>query len=248
MRSYTHFTPFIIGALFTTLTACEVGRLGDPDDGPDAIRVESQNPNDPLDTANSVYFRARPADREGFLVRRVNRVVTTCADGTVQPECYVTDIDTAQLQLDAQGTAELRGHVDNFLLRGIITGNASTLGVFRASEAWQGHAGQVATGPYVRVTSSGIVCITYPCMSYTAARLNSDQASWNIAAVNFDGIGKDDAEDAQAQLKLPQGVMASVEMTTVSGPAGTAPALTATEYYLPFATRELPRHATGLAH
>jgi len=244
MRSYTSFTPFLIGALFTTLAACDTGtRDGETAATPpppprswndaNAVKAEMESANDPKDTANSLYFRARPDDQGAFFVRRVNREVTACTDGQVLPECYVADIDTTQLQLDPRSNAELRAHVGDFLLRGDLAGSPSTLGILRVSEAWQGHAGQVATGTYLRATSTDLVCITYPCMSYVVARLNSDQPPMSVAGVNLDSIGMG-GKDGYAQLHTPQGVLLAGDFSTITGPAGTAAAVQATEYYVPY--------------
>lgn len=186
-------------------------------------------------------------------MHRVNRLLTTCADGQALPECPVAELDVTQLQLDQAAAAQLRANADQLLLRGMIAGGPSTLGSFRASEAWQGHPEITATGTYLRATNSGVVCVTYPCMSYLAARLNSDQPAAGVAGVNLDRIG-DGGRDGYAQLQLPEGVLIAAEFTTVTGPAGTASALDASEYYLPFTAardvacggRGLPDCAVGL--
>lgn len=234
MRSYTFF---LVGAL-STLTACELGQSAASNDDTDStnarLQAEMEDPANPADTANSVYYRARIDDSCGtqpcgFLVRRVNRLVTTCADGVARLECHVRDLDVSQLQLDAPASTELRTQIGDFLLRGAI----EQQGLFRASEAWKGHPGIVATGTYVRATNSGIQCVTYPCPSYTAVRLNSDEGPQNVAGVKFDMFGKEAAQ-AQQQLSTPQGVLVAAQLGVVSGPAGTGTVLTATEYYLPF--------------
>lgn len=256
MRSYkpfTSFKPLLLGSLVCPLvfplvlplTGCD-GTRGDTtsDAVPTAsaksdkeesaaLKAEMESPNDPKDTANSIYFRARADENGGIYVTRVNRLLTTCADGQVLPECPVAQLDTTQLQIDQAADAELRAHLDLFLLRGTIAGSPSTWGIFRATEAWQGHPGTTAIGTYMRATSTDIVCITYPCMSYLAARLNSDQPPESVAGVNLDRIGNG-GRDGYTQLHTPEGVLVAAELTSVTGPAGTANALDATEYYLPF--------------
>jgi hypothetical protein len=230
----------ILGALCTLVPACIGIASGD---ATDTVNAESTSPSDPKDTVDSVFFKVRPDDREcfapgcgGYFVQRVNRQITMCADGNQGAECYVNAIDTTALQLDASATEDLRTHADAFLLRGSIAQQdvpgAGTLGVFRATEAWRGHYGRTPQGIFDRVTSSGIECITFPCLTYTAAVLNSDSPPQNLADVNFDALGNGD--DAQAQLRRAEGVLVAAQPSTVSGPGGTAPALTVNEYYLPY--------------
>lgn len=256
MRSYTPFSsfkPLSIGALVCPLVfplilpllGCD-GTRGDTTsdaiptaptksakEESAALKAEMESPNDPKDTANSIYFRARADDHGGIYVTRVNRLLTTCTDGQVLPECPVSELDTTQLQLDQAANADLRAHLDLFLLRGTIAGSPSTWGVFRATEAWQGHPGTTAIGTYMRATSTDLVCITYPCLSYLAARLNSDQPPERVAGVNLERIASG-GRDGYAQLHTPEGVLVAAELSSVTGPAGTANTLDATEYYLPF--------------
>lgn len=238
---------FLIGALCFPLTACdgtlssatsegiESGSQSGPQSIPAEVRAEMESPNEPNDPANSGYYRLRVNDAGcengqcGYLARRVNRLATTCVDGVVRFECPIVGIDGSQLKLDEQSTAELRGQPQKFLLRGSIDGQS----LFRVSEAWRGHDGIVATGTYLRAKLSGIECITYPCPAYQVARLNSDLEPKNVSSVRFDGVGTS-GEDAQKLLSTPEGVLIAAELSTVTGPAGTAPALDATEYYLPF--------------
>lgn len=252
MRSYTTCLPFLAGTLGLTLAACDGGGIAPVPEPPtnaatlqipgarsDVLSKEMESPDDPENSANSTYFRVRRDARDcaapqcgGFFVQRVNRPITNCGDGTAQAECYVASLDTSRLQLDQAADAQLKNNAEIFLLRGTIEGDKVPGGTLRVSEAWQGHAGTQPSGSYLRATNNGMVCITYPCMSYDAARLNSDEQPFHAAGVRIEGIGK--GEDGYMQLNKPEGVLLAAQIITVSGPAGTAAALQATEYYVPF--------------
>ena len=231
----------ILGAFCSLIPACIGIASGD---AIDAVNAEASNPSDPADTADSVFYKIRADTREcfapgcgGYFVQRVNREITVCADGNQGSECYVNALDTTALNLDSTALDDLRNHADAFLLRGSIAQQdvpgASSMGVFRATEAWRGHEGRVPQGMFDRVTSSGIECITFPCLTYTAALLNSDSPPQNIGDVNFAAFGGN-TDDARTQINRPEGILVAGQPSTVSGPGGTAQALAVNEYYLPY--------------
>ncbi|HKP95427.1 MAG TPA: Kazal-type serine protease inhibitor family protein, partial [Fibrobacteria bacterium] len=173
----------------------------------------------------------------GFFVKRVNLAFTVCADGRRQKECYVAGLDLSALGLDPEQTAAIQGSPQEFLLRGkILPKNFpgfGNLGNFTAREAWRGHAGVTPTGSFFRAKNNGIVCITFPCLSFDAEKLNSLRRPVAVAGVDLDGIVPDPS-DGIGQLNEREGLLVAAVFTTVSGPAGRARALDASEYYIPF--------------
>jgi len=239
-------TAYVVGAVCTALVAC-----GDAaPNHAEATGDELASLVAPLDTGGSIYYTIRPDLRRcvfplcgGFFVKRANYPHVICADGFLRDECYIAELTLSALQLDASTEAALRSNVTRFLLRGRVQqkffpGHGSLPGL-AVDEAWQGHQGIVPSGGYFRAKNSGIVCITFPCLTYTAERLNLDRPAVSIAAMVLDGIG-DNGGDAQDQFDKPQGVLVAAQPITVSGPAGTAPGLKATEYYLPIARGQSP--------
>src|SRR5690606_29790979 len=119
------------------------------------------------------------------------------------------------------------------------------------SEAWRGHADRTPRGALLRVRNEGIVCITNPCLSFSAELLNSRLPSVSIAEVDLEGIS-DDPSDALTQLNEPDGLLVAAWPEIVSGPAGRAIGLDASEYFVPLTaappvcgTRGAPACADG---
>jgi len=204
---------------------------------------------EPMNGVNDGYYRLRVDDGPcegsqcgGYFVFRVNRYDTVCSDGVTRAECHVAELDTKQLNLDQSADSELRTHISTFLLHGTLTPGGMQTGAFVTDEAWRGDEGVTALGAYLRARSNGLVCITYPCLSYSADQLNSSAPVENVAEVRLGSIS-DDREKAQQQLFRTPGLMVAAIYGTVEGPAGTAIALDATEYFLPFTEAASPMGA-----
>jgi uncharacterized protein DUF6748/Kazal-type serine protease inhibitor-like protein len=172
----------------------------------------------------------------GFFVQRVNRPTTLCADGRRRSECYVARLELDALGLSDEQAQALRSEPARFLLRGEITplpGDSPELGSLSVSEAWQGEGQSPAPGLFVRAKNEGIVCITFPCLSFSGQTLNLPLPAARLAELDFSSV-TDDPSEAFAQLDEPEGLLVSARPTLVSGPAGTAPGLEVRDYYLPF--------------
>lgn len=188
-------------------------------------------------------FRRCAAPRcGGFFVSRVNRLTTPCADGSRSAECYVSELDFSALGLSGEQAASVEAAPEEFVLRGDIESLNSELGeVGRLSvtEAWQGHAGIEPRGAFLRVRNEGIVCITSPCLSFSAELLNSSLPRVNIAEIDLGDVGTD-ASDALEQLNAPEGLLVAALPVIVSGPAGRALGLDASEYFTPLSAESPP--------
>lgn len=226
----------VVGFVCALLTNCGAGPVNA---GSPAELMAGANPT------SSKYYTLRPDVRRcaapvcgGYFVKQVNQPRTLCADGQAAEECYVAELDKKALGLSEEGEVILRAHPTEFLLRGELAQksfpSANTLGVLRLEEAWRGHTGVTARGAYYRVKSSGITCITFPCPSFTAEKLNTSEPPQDIARVELSGITQDQS-DAQVQLGKKEGLLVAGELGTVSGPAGEGQAMNASEYYVPFA-------------
>jgi hypothetical protein len=206
-------------------------------------------------SASFTYFTVRRDMRRcaapvcgGFFVRRVNQMATRCADGTRRRECQVTSIDLAPLGLRPEQELELLALPTALLLRGTIVpgGPDAPAGTssLRVSEAALGHEGAMPSGTFLRVRDNGIVCITTPCLSLTAQRLNSMQQPRTFAGLDLEGITADPS-DGFARLAEPEGLFVVARRVRVSGPGGRAPALQASEYYVPVASEAAQAQACG---
>lgn len=171
----------------------------------------------------------------GFFVSRVNRLTTVCVDGSRSDACYVADLDLSTLGLSDEQAALVQNTPEDFVLSGEIVpfdSDFGELGRLSVSEAWQGHAGVEPRGAFLRVRNEGIVCITNPCLSFSAELLNSRLPSVSIAEVDLEGISADPT-DGLEQTNAAEGLLVAAWPEIVSGPAGRALGLDASEYYIP---------------
>ncbi|MGH9956353.1 MAG: DUF6748 domain-containing protein [Pyrinomonadaceae bacterium] len=203
----------------------------------------SEDTSNPFDSAfipdslssTSTYFRVRTDRRRcasplcgGYFISRVNHPRTRCADGRQLAECYVAQIDwNGERQVDTN-RALLRGNIANKRFQGF--GN---LGQFRVNESWQGASDTTAAGTFYRVKDRGLRCITFPCLTHHAAKLNSTTHR-SIAGVDLQGVGAGDeaASKAAEQMTGPDGAIVAGVPGQVSGPGGKALQLKATQFYL----------------
>jgi hypothetical protein len=172
----------------------------------------------------------------GFFVDAVNQETLRCADGSRSAECYVADLDLSTLGLSADQEATLQSEPRTLLLLGQIRPQRTAfglLGELSVTEAWQGHADASPSGQFFRARNDGIVCITSPCLSFSAELLNRSAPSMKIAEIDLSRV-TDDPSAAFEQLSAPEGLLLAGRRSTVTGPAGSARGLRASEFYLPF--------------
>ncbi|MEO7095468.1 MAG: DUF6748 domain-containing protein, partial [Polyangiales bacterium] len=132
--------------------------------------------------STSTYFTVRHDFRRcispicgGYWVARANKTTTTCADGSKASECYVAEIDWSAAGLTQDDVNDASAL--SLVLRGTIGskayGTIGTFGVFKPTEAWGSTVADAPSGNYYRVQDGGIRCITTPCFSLSADKLNS---------------------------------------------------------------------------
>jgi hypothetical protein len=127
-------------------------------------------------------------------------------------------------------------------LRKVENGNFD-IDTLHATEAWAGVAESTAKGSFYGVTDSGIRCITFPCPSFTEAKLNTAKIA-NIHGVDLaaSGATEDEVNAGYAEL-AKTGVLVAGNHTTITGPAGKGTELVASEFY----SRVLPASAAPVA-
>ncbi len=180
----------------------------------------------------------------GYFVKAVNLARTRCADGTEQTECHAVDLNTAALgwtpeqraAFDAQfanGHALVRGYLEP-APRGQYTADVLTI-----SEAWQGQGLRSHVGRFYGVKSTGIVCITAPCPSLAATKLNVIAPVINPELdLSLTGASDKQIEAGYAALNttgiLTAGVVVGVSYPPLEGQtARHGSKLLASEFYLP---------------
>jgi Kazal-type serine protease inhibitor domain len=186
----------------------------------------------------------------GFFVKRVNEATTLCADGTSQPECYVASIELNGVGLSPREESEFRTALEagKALIKARTykkTWKGHTLGVLKGNEAWLGATGSTPDGTFYRAASNGIVCITAPCPSTTAYKLNASASeSYNVIAVHLDSTANpaDDASlnAAQNALGTTEGILLAggVALPKCLPGSNCGPFVSASEFYLRVTRRE----------
>ena len=228
-------------AAIVPLVACSAATEG-PTPQPSETDEVSEGAES-LSSANSTYYIVTRQDLRkcmyplcgGYFVKRVNRVLTRCADGSWQKDCHMVDLDLSALGVGDQQASDYVNGVFGpglGLVRGklVKNGMADTL---VASEAWVGAAGTQPTGDFYRVTDSGILCITYPCPSIHEAKLNSSLER-NVHDVDLyaSGAKMDLVFDGYSAI-YGKGALVAGDHAKIKGPAGSGKQLVASEFYLP---------------
>lgn len=154
----------------------------------------------------------------GFFVKRVNDAKTQCADGSKQAECYVESISFGGMNLSTREEQEFRAAVESghALIKARTykkKWNSVTLGTLKASEGWMSATSSVDgsfDGTFYRAGDNGIRCITAPCPSTSATKLNSNE-SWNLIAVHLDNTqnpaDQQTLDNATSALSTQEGIL-----------------------------------------
>lgn len=242
MSKLNHIRSALIGCVLTSLTLASGPGFRAPQETfvnashltANAATMESSPALDSL-ASTSTFFAVRPDLRRcasprcgGYFVRRVNQRRTRCADGQQLTECYVAEIDW-------NGHSQAEPH--RLLIRGDLTSQPhrrfGRIGLLRVREVWEAASDKFPSGEYYRVRDLGVRCITHPCLSHHEARLNTT-VSRNIAGVELNGVGASEDRLTQAfkAMTSPDGVLVSGSHRQESGPAGRAPVLQGSQFYL----------------
>lgn len=217
---------------------------GDGSDAAEAAGALSSN-------VNSGYFVVTRQDNRkcmspvcgGVFVKRVNANKTRCMDAIYRTECYVGNVNLAALGLSDNEASDFRGVLDEGkgLVRAAFAKNAMfpQIAELKVAEGWEGATGSTPSGTYYRAADNGIRCITAPCPSTSAFKLNS-ATSQHVNNVDLEGTATPADADTLAAagdaLGTKTGVLVAGGISTTkcvpqSSSCGTA--LRATEFYLP---------------
>lgn len=155
---------------------------------------------------------------------------------------YVAYIDYRRLGLTREQLRELESaiHSEQALLRGVITRNSVTpqatdrIATLHANGAWVSANKREAYGPYLNITSSGIVCITTPCPYYTADLINT-LFSANFDELNFEKAELDREQTARAwQAVASKGLVITGVKYESQGMTGPGTGIAATKVFFAF--------------
>jgi hypothetical protein len=182
----------------------------------------------------------------GYFVKGVNTATTRCADGTLQKECHAYSLDTALLGwTDAQraafeaqfakGRAVVRGWLETAPLPGTTGLSIDSL---KLTEAWQAQGKHIPAGIFYSVKDTGVRCITAPCPSLAATKLNTAAAALNPDLdLSLTGATSAQVQAAYEALAstgiLAAGAIVPVKLSSLSGATVKGSKLLASNFYLP---------------
>lgn len=197
--------------------------------------VGTAGPTAQLRNQNFSYYTLRADLRRcaspmcgGFFVKLVNHERTRCTDGRNMAECYVAEIDWNGQSSGEARTMLVRGNLIQRRFQG-----ARRFGVLRVTESWRAASEREPEGMFFRVKDLGIRCITHPCLSHQDERLNSYMRR-KIAGVDLSRAhaSPEAVASAHQAMTSSEGVLVAGTHGFVSGPAGRAQTLGATQFYL----------------
>ncbi|MFO0627635.1 MAG: DUF6748 domain-containing protein [Polyangiales bacterium] len=218
-------TSLFSAILVSTLVACAPVD-SEVEESLDTVDEVASNP------LNLAYVTLRPDLRRcisplcgGYWVRRVNRSTMRCVDGSYAAECYVGRVDWSGLNLDeraladfqtlaAQGRAILRGRIDP-----LADPQWSQIGELIAVGGWQPVTADAVTGQVWNVADAGIRCVTAPCLSLDAARVNVVSSATRLSSLDFSGMRGLAAGDAT---RLREAVGDDTQTVLFAGTVATA--------------------------
>ena len=191
--------------------------------------------------SKNLYFTIRPDYRKcvspicgGWFVNPVNRKRMRCPNGRFQKECYVgTDkIDIRNLSEEQLQTLRQAMYDSRVLINAAIS-NSVEYGELQISDAWISANNEPPSGRFFSVSKSGIVCITYPCLTMDAQVLNRRHVK-AIADLDLSMVRASEAQlvEANTALSSDEGLPISGSFYKVSGPAGEALGISASQFYL----------------
>lgn len=157
---------------------------------------------------------------------------------------YVSAINYRALGLTPLQIKELEIYLRSGqgLLAGTISGAAISPApatkTLNAQSAWTSPTKNDPVGTYLKVSSSGIVCITTPCPYFTAQLINSN-FSTNFHELTFDKADLDREQEARAWQAVSSGGLVLTGVRYVSqGQVGTGTGISATKVFFTFPTKK----------
>jgi hypothetical protein len=203
-------------------------------------------PDQSIDLPSRTYFQVTRVDMRlcpsplcgGVFVRQVNRRHLRCADGKIAMECHVPIIDWSALGLDPQAESQLNAEFSGrrVLARGELVLDDHGIGIplptLVVSDAWRGVTGNEPEGRFLGLVPSGIVCITYPCPTLLAVKLNRPSVR-HLHDLDLTASGATGDEIAEGLESLHQGpgLLVAGTVRRITGPAGHGRELVANEFY-----------------
>lgn len=155
---------------------------------------------------------------------------------------YVSAVNYRRLGLTPEQIKELeaRMHNSQVLVRGLVSRSAITqkksvaTATLIATGAWTSANKNPAVGPYLKVSSSGIVCITTPCPYYNAELINN-RFMTQFHELTFEKAELDREQTARAwQAVASEGLIMTGIKYQSQGMTGPGTGISATQVFFTF--------------
>ena len=227
--------------LIAWVCGCSSGQTADVSaDAAEAVATSRSELSLPLPAAD--YFGLTRDTRKcasplcgGYWVRSLNRSATRCSDGTLKSRCYVAEASFratgGEPSIEANGIV-VRGEIESSVYE-----DFGELGRFVAHGAWIPASTAAARGAFFLVGDNGLRCITEPCFSTDAELLNLG-LRLTLSDLDLTHVSADDAElEAAAVALAARNLVVAGSLSLRSGTAGIGVVLTASQFFVPGASR-----------
>jgi hypothetical protein len=184
------------------------------------------------------YFQVRHDFRKcaypmcgGYWVARVNQATTRCSGGAYEAECYVAelDLDGAPPGIEAGSVQLAHGRMSTRRF-----GEMGRFGVLNVDLGYSAASEVIGEGTFYGLMDNGIRCITAPCFSLDASKLNSSSRVRRLSYVDASTVAITPGFEARVWEQLGFGeVIAVGEIVTVRNPGPDDKALIANQLYVP---------------
>lgn len=195
---------------------------------------------------NAGYYSMRPDHRRcappkcgGSFVQALNKKQTRCADGKRAHECYVAQVAWEALGLSESQRNALLGSQVQVVFQGELESVKNSQGGsarFVPRRAFSAASAKLGQGRYFRLFDGGVRCVTEPCSTTVAGKLNSLRTVMP-GQVDLGHCGLTETEQATAEAAIAQQELVATgkfrkNVDASSGALQTT--FTVTQAYLPF--------------
>jgi hypothetical protein len=240
-------------ALLPLAAACADSSAPTPREEPVVDGLETGKADGATDTLWTYFIVSRQDTRRcmaplcgGVYIKRVNQPEVKCADGKWAKECYVGDLDLAAIGVEGEQAIEVRnlilsgrGVVRGKIVTGYFPGDFASVPAFEVDEAWTSPLDKKAQNTFFQAENAGIMCITSPCPTIDAWKLNKNASPYDrYAEIDFTPTGADEGLVAKAWEALSNpseigGLIVAGKVVRVTGPGGEAKGLRVNQLYFP---------------
>lgn len=237
----------------TSFLGCEAGETVETSENAGSLRaipgawLRARGARLPLN--RTTYYLARQDTRRcafpicgGVWVSAVNQTVTRCPQGTLDQECYVSNLDFSTFDGPGDSDSTVKGALGpdfkttRVVLQGAMVPTVQGFDALRVHMAWIATDTQPISGNFFGTRVNGIVCIVAPCPSFDQEILNRGTVS-SFHGFDFTDVPAhaDDSTYTGPALHSAYGLIVAGEniVDENAGPGGTGIFLKASQVFIP---------------